>query len=427
MRLSLVEGSLTQAVLNWTTGAVLVGYLLHMGASAYHIGLLSSVPLLAQAAAPFAAILAGWTSRRRGLTALVATLSRATWVLAAFLPQLALPDGLKPALLVAMVLFASVFQAAAGTLWTAWIGEVVPDGVRGRYFGLRIGVVGVAGMVANLAAGAWLDRVAAPLSFQVVMGVAVVLGLIGVALYFTHYDPPSERVTAKVKDVFTLPFKDRNFRRLLAFGVYWNFVIMLGAPFVVPYFLAELTMSFTHIAIWSAIAATTGLLTTSLWGRLADRFGNRPVLSICTFLAGAALPSMWILAGYTGNLGFIWVSAVNDAIAWGGIGPAVFNLALVTSPREGRVAYIAMYSFVGGLAGFVGGSLSAPLLGLFQSLQDEGARWTAYHSLFLVTAVGRMLAWTLARRVREPNALRASELVRRAALLGRGPRRAPGA
>lgn len=422
MRLSIVEGSLVQAVLNWTTGSVMVGYLLHLGASPYHIGLVSSVPLLAQVSAPFAAILGGWTSKRRMLTALVATLSRATWVLAAFLPQLDLPEPLKPTLLVAMVLFASVFQSAAGTLWTPWMGEVVPERLRGRYFGLRTGVVGVAGMVANLAAGAFLDHVAAPLSFQVVMGVAVVLGAIGVGLYFTHYDPPSERVTIKVKEVFSLPFKNPNFRKLLMFGVYWNFVIMLGAPFVVPYFLSELSMTFTHIALWSAIAATTGLLTTTLWGRVADRFGNKPVLAICTFIAGAGLPSMWILAGYTGNMTYIWVGAVNDAIAWGGIGPAVFNVALVTAPREGRVAYIAMYALVSGVAGFVGGTLSAPLLELFMSVQGEGARWTAYHSLFLVTGVGRMLAWVWVRRVREPNALGTRDLLRRSITGARGMR-----
>ncbi len=412
MRLSLVEGGLVQAVLNWTTGSVLVGYLLHLGASPFHIGMLSSVPFLAQVSAPFAAILSGWLGHRRRLTALVATLSRATWVLAAFLPQLAVPEALKPTLLVALVLFASLFQSAAATLWTAWMGEVVPDKVRGRYFGLRTGVVGAVGMVANLAAGAFLDHVAAPLSFQVVMGAAVVFGAIGIALYFFHYDPPSERVTIRVKDVFTLPFKNPSFRRLLAFGVYWNFVIMLGAPFVFPYFLEELSMSFTYIAIWTAIAASTALLTTTLWGRVADRVGNRPVLAICTFLAGAALPSMWIAAGYFGSLGFVWVSAVNDAIAWGGIGPAVFNLILVIAPREGRVAYVAMFSLVGGLAGFVGGTLSAPLLSLFQSLAVEGSRWTGYHSLFLVTGVGRMLAWLWVTRIKEPNAWRTRDLLR---------------
>jgi hypothetical protein len=33
MRLAVAEGSITQAFLNWTTGGVLVGYMLHLGAT----------------------------------------------------------------------------------------------------------------------------------------------------------------------------------------------------------------------------------------------------------------------------------------------------------------------------------------------------------------------------------------------------------
>jgi len=42
------------------------------------------------------------------------------------------------------------------------MGDVVPWKERGRYFGLRTGVLGIVGTAANLAAGAWLDRVQAP-------------------------------------------------------------------------------------------------------------------------------------------------------------------------------------------------------------------------------------------------------------------------
>lgn len=67
LRLSVVEGSLTQTFLTWTTGSVLIGYLLHFGASPTEIGLVSSVALLAQVSSPFAAWLAGFAARLKGL------------------------------------------------------------------------------------------------------------------------------------------------------------------------------------------------------------------------------------------------------------------------------------------------------------------------------------------------------------------------
>lgn len=414
MRLSVVEGGFAQVFLNWTSGSVIVGYLFALGASPTHIGLVASVPFLAQVASPFAAVLAERFGRRRLIAASLSTIGKFVWVLAAFLPQFGLPDAIEPTLLVALVLLGSVFQAATGTLWAAWMGDVVPDKLRGRYFGLRTGVVGVVGMIANLVAGAFLDRVGAPLSFQVVLVTAAVLGALGIVLYFFHYDPPVQVVRARSREVFLSPLRDANFRRFLMFGVYWQFVVLIGAPFVIPYFLEELHMSFTQIAIWTALAASTGLGTTILWGRVADRVGNKPVLAVGTFLAGLLLPGTWILAGLTGQQWIIYVSAVFDAIAWGAIGPAVFNLALVAAPRQGRVSFIAMYSLVSGVAGFLGGLVSGPLLVWFQGAVTvvESGGWTGYHTLFAVTGVGRATAWLWLRRVKETRAWRTRDMLR---------------
>lgn len=414
MRWSILEGSLTQVFLNWTSGSVLIGFMLHVGASPAEIALVGSVPLLAQMASPAAAFLAAASGRRKRLTVLAALMSRLTWLLAAALPILPVPDPWRPTLLIAVVLFSSFFLAANGTLWAAWMGDVIPQRDRGRYFGLRAGVVGVVAMAANLGAGVFLDRVGAPLSFQVVLVTSVVLALLGVAVYLRQLDPPTERSPLRFREVVALPLRDVGFRRFLRFALYWQFVVMLAAPFVFPYFLGPLGLTFTQIAIWVSIAAVTGLATTILWGRVADRTGNKGVLAIGTFVAGLALPSTWILAGLTGSIGWIWASAVFDAIAWGAIGPAIFNLALVSAPQANRVAFIAMYSLGTGVSGFVGGVLSGPLLVFLARFEMPafGSTWTAYHWLFVLSGVLRATAWILLRPVSEAESWRTRDLLR---------------
>ena len=414
MRLSIVEGSVTQVFLTWTTGAVLIGYLLHFGASPTQIALVGSVPLLAQVMSPFAAFLAGSFGHRKLLTATFATLGRSAWVLAVFLPQLPVAPDARAALIVWLVLFSSIFQSSTGTLWSAWMGDVVPEGVRGRYFGLRTGIVGIVGTAANLGAGWFLDTVNAPLSFQVVLGVSIVCAAIGIFVYFQQYDPPSPPLHPTLGAVLREPLADMNFRKLLRFAVFWQFVVLLAAPFVIPYFLEQLGLTFTQVALWSAIAAGTALVTTIMWGRVADRFGNKSVLAIGTFIAGFTLPTCWILTGLTGNVGFIWASAVFDALAWGGIGPALFNLSLVSAPREKRLSYLAMFALVTGLAGFVGGALAGPLLTLMRPISIElfGGVWTGYHTLFALSGILRMQAWRLLRPVQETNAWRTRDVLR---------------
>lgn len=414
MRLSIFEGSVTQIFLTWTSGAVLIGYLLHLGASPTEIALVSSVPLLAQIMSPFAAFLAGALGHRRLLTASFAIVGRLAWVVAVVLPHLPIPPEARSMVLVWLVLISSLFQASTGTLWSAWMADVVPEDVRGRYFGLRTGIVGVIGTAANLGAGWFLDRVGAPLSFQVVLGVSLVCAAAGIWLYFLHYDPPTARSKQSLFAVLREPLADPNFRRLLRFAVYWQFVVLLAAPFVIPYFLQELRLSFTQVAIWSAIAAATAFATTILWGAVADRVGNKAVLAIGTFIAGLGLPACWILAGMTGDNAFIWLSAVFDALAWGGIGPALFNLSLASAPSEKRMSYLAMFALVTGLAGFVGGVLAGPLLTLMRPIAIDvfGGVWTGYHTLFALSGLLRTQAWRLLRPVQESDAWRTRDVLR---------------
>jgi MFS family permease len=414
MRLSVVEGSLTQVFLNWTSGSVLIGFMLHLGASAGEIALVGAVPLLSQVASPAAAYLAAAFGRRKQLLIIMALISRLTWLLAAALPLVPIPDPWRPSVLILVVLISSFFLAANGTLWTAWMGDVVPERERGRYFGLRAGIVGVVAMIANLAAGVFLDRVGAPLSFQLVLIVSVVIAILGIVIYMLQYDPPQVVQKVRWREILTIPWRDHGFRRFLRFALYWQFVVMLAAPFVFPYFLDELRLTFTQVAIWTSIAALTALATTYLWGRVADHTGNRAVLAISTFLAGVLLPSTWILAGLTGQVGWIWVSAVFDALVWGAIGPAIFNLALVSAPRANRVVFIAMYSLGTGVSGFAGGAVSGLLLTFLQRFEVAafGATWTGYHWLFLVSGVLRMLAWTLLRSVPEADSWSTRALLR---------------
>ncbi len=413
LNLSVLEGGLVQVFLNWTTGSVIVGYMLHLGASKTDIGLIMSVPMLAQLASPFAAYVGGRAGQLKWLTALCAFLGRVLWLLAAFLPLLGVPAAWQPAFIVGLVLVSSLFQASTATLWTSWIGNVVPESRRGRYFGFRAGIIGVVGMVANLGAGWFLDRVSAPLNFQVILGIGVVSALLGVLALLFHDEPAVIQSRPHFKEVFKTPWQDLNFRKFLLFGVYWQASVFIAAPFVFTYFLDRLKMSFTEIALWGIIASVTAFFTTTWWGHVADRYGNKAVLAIGMTVAGSAMPLSWMLAS-EGHLWPIWFSAFFDAVAWGAIGPAVFNLALASAPKENRTAFVAMYSFTTGAAGFVGGLLSGPLLILLSRLEPTfwGFTWTGFHSLFLLSGILRLQAWRFLRPVQETRAWRTRDVLR---------------
>ncbi len=413
MRLSIMEGTLTQTFLVWTSGAVLTGFMIHLGAGPMELAAVASIPMLAQASAPLAAWLLSLYPQRRLLTTILAAVGRGVWIFPALLPLLRIPQEQAVWYLILLVGFSHFFQGGAGVIWSSWMGGVIPGTHRGRYFGLRGGILSVVGLVANLSAGLFLDWVGAPINYQAVLATATVLALIGVGLYTLHYDPAEATLKLGLRETVMTPLQDANFRKFLTFVVYWNPSIMLAAVFVYPYFLQHLEMSFTQIAIWASIAAVTTLVAGPLWGRLADAVGNKAVLIITSVIAATVLPLCWILAT-PGNLTFIYISGFVDGVAWSAVTVAIFNLGLATAPGDKRTAYLAAIGLFGGLAGFVGGMLAGPLLALFRQFEFTmlGYEWTGFHTLFVVSALLRMQGWRFVRPVYETRAWRTRDVLR---------------
>jgi MFS family permease len=395
IRLSLAEGALSQVFLNWTTGSVLVGYMLHLGLPVGQVAMVSAVPQLAQLMNPVAAYLVAAIGHRKGLTIALALAARLTWLAAAALPLVALPDALKPAIMFGIVLLSSTMLAGATTLWTSWMGDVVPASQRGRVFGLRTGLAGFVGTGANLAAGAFLDRVAAPVSFQVVLVVAVAVAVVGALLLVRHQDAPSRPERVTWRELVTLPWADRSSRVFLRFTVFWAFAVSLAGPLSTAFYLDVLRLSFTQIMLAGALGATLALFTTSVWGRVADRVGARKVAMLGTFLVGLLLPINWILAGLTGSVAFVFTAAVADAFTWGAVRPALFSLALAVAPSARRTVFLAMQGVATGLAGFAGAASAGPLLHFYRQFEFPafGSTWSGYLWVFATSAVLRMTAW----------------------------------
>lgn len=411
--ISILEGAITTVFLSWTSGAVLTGYLLYLGAGPLILAAAASVPLLVQVANPLLAWVASRQNRRLRFIGIMATIGRGAWLLAVLLPLLGLSPAWWPLIMLGLMAFSSLVQTGAGLGWVNLMADVVPDEVRGRYFGWRNAICGLVGTAAGLSAGWYLDHAPAPASFQMVLLVGILFSAVGIALYFQHYEPRLTVARLSLGETLRVPLRDPNFRRFLWFAIYWNFSVMLAAPFVIPYFFKHLHMTFTQIAVWAGIASLCGLILGPLWGRIADRVGHKTVLTVTTFLAGSVHPLCWMLAT-PDFLWFIWLSGLMDALSWGGINTAMFNLTLASAPGRHRLAYIAVLGMFSGLAGCVSGLLSGPLLqSLLPWTWSAGAfTWTGYHSLFLIAGLLRTQAWRWLRPVSEPLSRPAAELLR---------------
>jgi MFS family permease len=154
--------------------------------------------------------------------------------------------------------------------------------------------------------------------------------------------------------------------------------------------------------IW-AIPGLGGFLTAKKWGRLADRFGQRPILILTmtlkpllllVFLAVTRENAIWILPP-----AFFFDAMLNAGIMVGSNG---YLLKLV--PKENRSMFIAAATGLTGIAGGIGAFAGAGFLEFFEgwSIYWMGRFWNHYHLLFVVGIPLRMSCLIMALRISEP-------------------------
>jgi MFS family permease len=142
------------------------------------------------------------------------------------------------------------------------------------------------------------------------------------------------------------PLRDPAFLRLLAFGCWFSFFngITQSVQDMYPKQVLEISLLATLLL---ATGMRCGQWSISPWlGRLADRFGNRPVM-MASLAVVAAGPLGYFLATPAQPW---WIVGASAAwVAYAGLNVGLPNLILKLAPQRSNTPYIASYYALTGL------------------------------------------------------------------------------
>lgn len=363
------EGVYSQIVGTLTSGVLLVGFAMELGASNLAIGLLASLPFLAQLCQlPAIALVERFRARRR-IAVIALTACRALMLPIAFLPLLG--QGTLPlGLLIGGVALSAGLGSIGSCAWNSWMRDLVPQRMLGDFFGRRLFFATFYAMLFGLAGGLFVDHwsgfhLAARSDAYTVL---FLIGALAGALNVWHLSKvPEPRMAPaephrKLTEILGAPLADRNFRRLLIFLGSWHFSVNLAAPFFTVYLMTQLDYDIWVVTGLTVISQLTNMLMLRQWGRLADGFSNKAVLSVCAplFLASIiAFPFTAMPEKHALTLPMlVGVHALMGA-ATAGITLAAGNIGLKLAPHGRATAYLASTSLVtslaAGLAPIIGG------------------------------------------------------------------------
>lgn len=316
-----------------------------------------------------------------------------------------------------IVFLSNLGNALAGVAWSAAISELVPLNIRGRYFGTRNMLFGFWSLVAALAAGHFADRFGnAMWAFATVFALAACSRLIGLFFFMRMRFPPVVMHKQPVKaplDTFTAVFRDRNFVRLLLFTGLFGLFFNAGQPFYSVFVLKELPLTLGDLVVLTTVQTVGTLISLRSWGRLSDRFGNKPIMMTSALIWLTFAVVSWLVAGPTRYVHLYATYFITGFMLAGFQQIGQFNLMIKMVPPENRAHYLSVYfSFTNLLIAF-GPALGGLILaGLPHKIIMIGAHQiTSYHVLVAGSLLLCCASLLILKKVREPAARSMSELI----------------
>ncbi|MEO6862513.1 MAG: MFS transporter [Microcoleus sp.] len=421
LKASTLDGVFASVFDSATGGVLLSNFLLQLGASSVEIGILCAIPMVVNFLQPLGAYIADRTTSRHWYNLAVFGASRLLWLVLAVAIIWGRLHADSHQLLqwtLATVLAASVLGAFASANWFSWMTAVVPHRLRGRYFGFRnsatslISLLGVPLM--GLSVSTWgADRIA---GYGMVLFVGVLAGMISLGYQFFmvdvnpqayRKDAESDRVPEtkekELTDFVPSVLKDSNFLMFLIYFSVWTFAVNLSAPFFNIYLLKDLSLDVSLVTVYSSLSSGANLLLLMFWGKLADRWGNRPLL-IAVGLVVAVTPLLWLGTGNYPFAVWVWLPLLHllGGTTLGAIALCTNNIQMELAPQQQPSTYFAIAAAVSGVAGALGttsGGFLPELPGM------------SLGTLFALSAALRLVGLLPLILVREPRSLSLRSIV----------------
>ncbi len=409
-RAIVVAGCCAMAYTQLTTSPATVQFVRSMGASGLHVGILGALPLGLVGMQLLSAIVVQRLRRRKPLWLAVSLVQRILFLPAALGPWLMpqVDDSAWIWTLLSLTALNHGMLHFGAPLWLSWMGDYLPHKGLNRFWGLRhssqqwTAAVALLGQRSKFFFKSGVDVRGA---FAAIITLGAVLGVADILLFLRIEEPPMRHAgTASLWDALAGPFRHRDFRGYIFYSCFWNLAAMVGAPFISMYLLEHVGMDLFHVLLLWTIAWVGGAVLSNHLGHLAERFGQRPVLVLCTtfksinMIGLLACPADPTIAFYVLSPIFMIDAFLNAGIAIANNGFMIKN-----SPRENRTMFIAAGV---GFAGIVGGTASI-LAGAAISMTSEwswtafGTRYVNFHVLFAASLLLRLISAGLATRVRE--------------------------
>ncbi|MHC4998705.1 MAG: MFS transporter [Planctomycetota bacterium] len=293
-------------------------------------------------------------------------------------------------LLIAAVLVRSITDSIGGAGWFPLMQDNVPSRIAGKFFGIFRMYWQSCVLLATLLMAWFLGKEPDWWKFCVIFAVGELAFII--KIYFLHQlkEKPIENQTTAPPSTWRAvrrALTDPRMRYFLGYTLIYNIAAFMCLPFQIKS-LKSLGYGDGFILFATSMISLGAIVSLRYWGRLADRFGNRPVFNFSHLGIMVAIAS-WLLVGnnlFSAIFVFVLYGLWSIFQSANGIAQTRYMMQAVPETDQSAIVVIHAVSFFSiGLAPLIGG-LCLRLLSEVQI--DSGAiQMNRYHLLFVFSAL----------------------------------------
>jgi MFS family permease len=384
LRASFKDG-IFAAIMLGVTDHYVIPFALLLGATLQQVGWISGFPNLLGSISQLFAVQAIHRIGGRLRLLIRAVMIQASLLL--FIAFLAWGDfPYRVELFLLLLVLSSLSGGLAGPAWGSLMSDYIPMRKRGRYFGWRNRILGMANVASTIVAGLllyWAGESSRTLGFLIIFLMAASARFVSAAYISQMSEVPRRRDPASDFTflMFLARFRESNFVKFVAFMATLTFATYLAGPFFAVFMLRDLNFSYFTYMVLQVVGTVAGLVALPLWGRHADLVGNVRVLRLAGFLV-TLNPLFWLLSH---NVFYLSLVQMVVGFAWGGVTLCATNFIYDAVTPQKRVRCISYFNVINGIALFLGASLGGFLASRLPPLQGYSLL-----SLFALSSVCRL-------------------------------------
>ncbi len=285
--------------------------------------------------------------------------------------------------------FYIIFVNIGKPAWFSWMGDIVGEKYRGKWFSKRSLITGFVSISLAIFASFFLDffkeKNWTMFGFICLFSLALICRLISRKIFKKKYEPK-----IKIKKGYYFSFSEfitkapkNNFGRFSIFRAAFAFTCSISSSLLAVYLLRNLNFSYIYYMIITLSGAAFSLLVLELWGKFADKYGNYMVLGITSIIL-PIIPILWILS--PSPIYLILVPSIIGGVSWAGFHLSAGNFIYDNVSKTKRGLAVSYHNMLNGIGIFLGAGLGALLIKFLPGNLIE-----PIFLIFIIGSIGRMI------------------------------------